>query len=298
MMKNRSNSAFSSRRDLLISMVIFGTIGIFRRAIPLSSAAVAMVRGYMGAIVLFIYTRLKGKKPDRTSIKKNLLLLILSGGFIGINWILLFEAYNYTTVATATLCYYMAPIFVIAASPLLFCEKLTPLRLMCVAAALAGAVLVSGILSPGGLAAGGTKGVLFGLGAAVFYASVICLNKKIHGIAAEDRTLVQLLSAGVVVTPYVLATGGFGSTMPGGKALLLLAVVGIVHTGLAYALYFGSMEGLDAQTIALYSYLDPVVAIVLSQILYNEPMGITGVIGALLILGAALAADLLPAKKE
>ena len=98
----------SAQGKLVLSMLIFGTIGLFRRYIPLPSGLLAMARGLIGTLFLVLAMALRRQRPSGAAIRKNLPLLILSGAMIGFNWILLFEAYNHTTVALATLCYYMA----------------------------------------------------------------------------------------------------------------------------------------------------------------------------------------------
>lgn len=282
----------NARSKLISSMFIFGTIGIFVHYLPLPSAFIAMVRGFTGAAFLLLVMALKKQKPDKIAIKSNLPVLLLSGAALGINWILLFEAYRYTTVATATLCYYFAPMLVILVSPLLLKEKLTARKLICVAAALVGMVFVSGILQTG--FGGGSEyvGVLFGLGAACFYASVMILNKKLHDIEAYDRSVMQLGVAGVVILPYVLLTQHVAAADFTVTVVILLAVVGIVHTGVCYALYFAGMKDLPAQTVAIFSYIDPVVAILLSALFLKEPLGVYGVIGAVLVLGATFISEL------
>ena len=276
---------------LIGSMVIFGTIGVVRRGVEAPSALIAMARGIVGALLLYLFVLLRGKKPDRGAIRRNLTLLLCSGAAMGVNWILLFEAYNYTTVATATLCYYMAPSFIILASPLVLGEALTGRKLLCVAIALGGMVLVSGVLEAG-FAAAELRGAALGLGAAGLYAGVILMNKRLCGIGAYDRTIVQLLSAGLVMLPYLLLTGGFAGLQLGKSALALLALVCLVHTGLAYALYFGSMDALPAHTLALFSYLDPVVAVLLSALLLRERLTVLTGLGAVLILGSAVLGEL------
>ena len=284
-----------SRLPLIAAMVIFGTIGIFRRHIALPSSVIAMLRGAVGAAFLFGLMRLRGQRLDRNGVRKHLPVLALSGALMGFNWILLFEAYNYTTVATATLCYYMAPIFVMLASPLLLGERLTARRLACVAAALGGMVLVSGVLDVGVNAGREMTGIALGLGAAALYASVVLLNKRMGGLGANDRTVVQLGAAAIVLLPYTLETGELAPHtlsalhLPG---LLMLLVVCVVHTGAAYALYFGSMKELPAQTVALLSYIDPVVAILLSALLLGEAMSAAAMVGAVLVLGAAVVSEL------
>ena len=281
------NQERRSRFALIGSMCIFGTIGILRKYIDLPSSVIAMVRGAVGVVFLLCLVGVTGKKMSRRAVRENLWLLILSGVFIGFNWILLFEAYCYTSVATATLSYYMAPIIVVLASPLVLKEKLTGKRLFCVCVALVGMVLVSGVLQAGFSGLSELKGIALGLGAAVLYASVILLNKKLGEISAYDKTIVQLATAAVVLLPYTLLTEDFSALTIDALELALLLVAGIVHTGAAYALYFGSMKDLPAQTVALYSYIDPILAVVLSAVLLREPMTIGGAVGAAMILGAA-----------
>lgn len=294
-MENRPND----RRSLLMlvsSMLIFGTIGVFRRYIPVSSAFLAFSRGVLGGLCILLFLRLR-RQPSGEKIPRRMLpVLILTGALIGFNWMLLFEAFNHTTVAVATLCYYMAPTVVMLLSPLLFREKLTPLKAACAAAAIAGMVLVSGVFENGGVQGSQLRGVLLGLGAALIYATVIILNKKLPGIDAYRKTTVQLLSAGTVMIPYLFLTGGFRMEGITFGAVALLLVVGIVHTGLAYVLYFGGMERLRVQTVAILSYIDPVSALLFSALLLKEPLTLLNGIGAVLIIGSAMVSELRKAK--
>ncbi len=282
-MTNKANNLYR----LIISMCIFGTIGILRKFLPLSSTLIALCRAAIGSVFLICVVLLRREKLVWCEIKKNLLWLSLSGAAIGFNWIFLFEAYNYTTVTTATLCYYMAPTIAVVASHFLFKEYLTVKKGICVLVAFLGMVLVSG-------AAGGEiptvselKGVLFGLAAAVLYGSVILLNKKIAVGSPYVKTLFQLAVAGLVLLPYTALTENLSSVTFSPSVILLLAVAGIVHTGFAYTLYFGSIPHLKTQTVALLSYIDPILAIVLSAVILHEPMGVKEIIGSVLILGAA-----------
>ena len=283
--------------QLSLSMFIFGTIGIFVRHIPFPSSVIALARGGIGMLFLLLVVVLSKQKLSASDIRRNLLPLCLSGFFLGFNWILLFEAYRYTTVATATLCYYLAQVFVILVSPLILKEKLTAKKLICVAVALLGMVFVSGVLETGLPSAGEGKGILFGIAAATFYASVVLCNKHIHDISSYDMTIMQLGIATVVLLPYTLLTESVGDLQFTAGALGMLLFVAIVHTGVAYALYFSSMQGLSSHTIAIFSYVDPIVAIMLSALLLHEPMGISGIIGAVLILGSTLISGL-PEKTE
>ena len=288
-MNNRTND----RRSVLMivaSMLIFGTIGIFRRHIPLSSAFLAFSRGILGGLFLLLFMVLKKKGAKRLP-RRQFALFSLTGTLIGINWILLFEAYNYTTVAVATLCYYMQPTIVVLLSPLVLKEKLTLKKALCAFAAILGMTLVSGVVGGNGQNNGDLRGVLLGLGAALFYATVVILNKRTGGADPYQRTTVQLLAAGLVMLPYLLLTDGFHIGALDTKALVLLLIVGIVHTGIAYLLYFASIDGLKAQSIAMLSYIDPVSALLFSALLLHEPLGLISAIGAILIIGSALISE-------
>ena len=292
-MNSTKNSASLglARTKLILAMTIFGTIGIFVKYIPLPSSVIACVRGFVGVAFLLLMTFIKKTNISFKDIKKNLLLLVISGAFIGINWILLFEAYRYTTVATATLCYYMAPIFLTLASPFILKEKLTLKKGLCVFTALIGMIFVSGIVGTGSLQIN-VPGILCGVGAAFFYACVILLNKHIKDISSYDMTMTQLFVAAVVILPYTLLTADISTVTLDAKAIICLFVVGIVHTGFAYMIYFSSIGSLKAQTVAIFSYIDPVIAIILSALLLKEKMGLFGFIGAVLILGSTLLSEI------
>ena len=277
-----------AKLPLAVSMAIFGTIGIFVHYINMPSALIAFVRGALGAIFLIATAFITKKKLSGKAIKKNLLMLVLSGAFIGVNWILLFESYRYTTVAAATLCYYFAPIFVILASPIVLREKLDMKKIFCVLAAILGMVFVSGVIT-GGFT--GITGILLALGAALFYATVILLNKKMKDIAPTDMTAVQLAAAAAVVLPYSLICENPTAVKFTPVPVMLLLIVGIVHTGIAYVLYFGSVNKLSSGTIAVFSYIDPILSVILSALILKEAMTVYTVIGAILILGATFVSE-------
>ena len=279
----------NGKGKILTSMAIFGTVGIFVRYIPMASAGIAFCRGVLGCVFLLLLMALTGKTPNLQDMKRNGWILAISGAALGINWILLFEAYRYTTVAIATICYYLAPAFVTLASPLVG-EKLTVKKLVCIGVALVGMVFVSGVFQ--GNQESSFLGVALGVGAAVFYASVILLNKKLSPIGAYDKTLCQLGAASLVVAPYILLSGGMDFGAMTTLGWIMLGIVGVVHTGIAYALYFGGIRDVNAQTAAILSYLDPVLSILLSALILRERLDVFSVAGAVLILGSALYSEL------
>jgi len=291
-----SNKHMAALGRITASMAIFGTVGIFIKNIPFPSAVIALGRGIIGSIFLLLSAAVSKKALDIPAIKKNLKLLILSGIAIGVNWILLFESYKYIPVSTATLCYYLSPVFVTLASPIVLKEKLTGTKLACVGAALLGMVLISGVLQGDAAAGGQFTGILLACGAAVLYATVVLLNKFIKDIPANDCTVMQLGTVAVVLLPYVLLTENLGAIDWNMTHVAMLVFVGILHTGIAYKLYFGAVPYVEGQTIALISYVDPVITIILSAIILGEPLTVYSIAGAVLILGSTMVGELVGRK--
>ena len=272
----------------IISMLIFGTIGIFRKFIPLDSAVISFSRGIIGTLFLIVFLLIKKDKPNFKELKSYIILLIISGCLIGVNWLFLFESYKYTSVATSTLCYYMAPIFVMIASTFVFKEKLKVINIICILVAFVGMIFVSGVLKIGFNDKKAILGVIYGLAAAVLYATVVLINKKIKVENAYYKTLVQLFFSAVVLVPYLILNKSFNGMVLNEKICILILIVGVVHTGISYVLYFGSITKVKTHFISIFSYIDPVVAIILSAIILKESMTFLGVIGAILILGVSL----------
>ncbi len=290
-------SNIGSKLSLILSMVTFGTIGIFVQYIPLPSGAIAFARGFIGALCLFIFALVSKTKISLKNIKNNLLLLTLSGAAIGFNWIFLFEAYKKAGVPIATVCYYMAPVFVILASPIFLKEKLTAKKLICVALALLGMVFVSGVFGSSNGLNGLVLGVSFGLIAAALYATVILLNKKLGEVSSHNRTFFQLSVAALVVLPYSLIAEEISLEILTPIGLVMLLLIGLLHTGVAYLLYFGSIKGLSAQTVAIFSFIDPIVALLLSPIILKQFMTPLEILGTILILSAAFISEI-PLKRK
>ena len=274
-----------SRIFLISSMVIFGTIGLFVRGISLPAAEIALYRSLLAIALVgvFMLLRKKDKTAPKQSILRVLPLLFLSGAALGFNWILLFEAYRYTTISSATLAYYFAPVLVTLLSCILFKEKLGVKQWLCFVASTLGVLLITGIGE-----GSSTVGVLLGLGAACLYATVVLINKYIGEIDGILRTLLQFCAAAVVMLPYVALSGGFHLHELQIDGISLLLCVGLIHTGLAYCLYFSSLKDMKGQEVAVMSYIDPLVAVVASVAILREPISLFEIIGGLLILGAAL----------
>lgn len=270
---------------LILSMTIFGTIAVFVRNINVSSGELALYRAVMAAILIGLFLLVTKQKIPFAGIKKEIPLLLASGIAMGINWIFLFEAYKYTTVSVATLSYYFAPVIVTAVCPILFKEKLTLKQIICFVMSTAGIVLITGV---GGGGKSDLKGIVFGLGAAVFYATVVLLNKYIKNVEGIHRTFLQFVSAIIILLPYVMLTSGFTLGELDSKGIVNLLIVGIFHTGITYCMYFSSLKELPGQKSAILSYIDPLVAVLISVTVLGEKMTLLQVLGGVLILGFTL----------
>jgi RarD protein len=256
------------------------------RGIALPSAEIALWRAIIASVLLSLVLLIKRQPIKLKKIKKEALLLFCSGAAIGFNWILLFEAYKHTTVSNATLAYYFAPVIVTVACPLLFSERMGGKQWLCFSLSTLGIILITGFSA----ISGGDQliGILMGLGAACLYATAVLINKYIKETDDVHRTLLQFISAAIVLTPYVLLTEGIKLPTLAPAGLGLLAVVGLLHTGVAYCLYFSALHVLNGVQVSIFSYIDPVVAVLMSVVVLSEPMSAIQIIGGLLVLGATL----------
>ncbi len=284
----------SAKLQLCVSMIIFGTIGLFSRSIQVSSGELALYRALMAAILLTGFFVVTKKKLDIRAIKKEFWPLLFSGIAMGVNWIFLFEAYKHTTISAATLSYYFAPVLVTILCPILFKEKVTAKQLICFVMSTVGLVLIILFETPdAGVAkmeGSGTHllGICFGLAAACFYATVILLNKRIKEVEGIQRTFVQFLAAILILVPYVACTSGVQLGGLDSVGWICLVIVGVVHTGITYCMYFSSLKELKGQEISILSYLDPLVAVLASVFILGETMSLMQLIGGILILGFTL----------
>lgn len=288
-----SSPSVAPRICLIISMVIFGTLGIFVSFIPLSSTMIVMVRAIIGTVFIGGAILCSHQRLHWNVLQQNAVLLLCSGIALGLNWTLLFEAYRYTTVAVATLCYYMAPVFLMLLSPVVLKEPMTKRKAFCILVAVVGVAMVSG--SAGGAS---VRGVVLSFGAAALYCSVMLMNRKMYGLSPMETTFIQLLVSALIITPYALISSGAGNPehfatlwMSILRQLPLLAIVGIVHTGIAYTLFFSSVNVLPSQTVAVFSYIDPVLAVLLSSLVLRQPVTALQILGAVLLLGASFVSE-------
>lgn len=273
----------SGKLKIILSMIVWGSVGIFVKSLEMPSMEVAFLRAVIAGLFLLIAGVWLKRAETPSAIRKNLALLLVSGGAMGLNWVMLFQSYKYTTISNATLSYYFAPVFMILLSPVVLKESLTKRKLFSVAGAMAGMFL---ILSNQRVLENDSfnhpVGIGFGLLAAVLYASVVLLNRKMDGLTGYEMTLVQIFSASLVLLPIIISRGNIH--ISSAKTLVLILIVGIVHTGIAYLLYFSGIRDVSAQDAAILSYIDPISAVVLGTLILREEITIYHILGGSLIL--------------
>lgn len=275
---------------LITSMLIWGSLALFVKNVGYTSAEIVLARVVLGLIFLLNVYGLRKTKSPKGSFRRNLPRLLVSGAFMGLNWLCLFESYRWVDVSVATLCYYMAPVFVLLGSLIFFRQRLSLTRAAGMAAAVVGMVITTGAATNSPDPA---KGVLLALASALLYASVTLIAKSAKDIGGLEMTIGQLLGALLVMLPYVLLSHEgpwHAPTLREGSCLLIL---GFVHTGAALYLYFSSVRLLPVQSAALLSYIDPLSALAFAAVFLNESMSGLQWLGAALILGGALFGELM-----
>ena len=276
------------------SMVIFGTNGLIVANISLGSAEIVLMRTFLGSLFLLAVVLVK-RSFSFADLKADLVPATMGGAALGLNWVLLFSAYRSAGVGLSTLTYYCGPIIVLALSPVLFKEKLTWNKLLAIAAVAVGMFCITGDIEPGSDV---QTGILFGGGAALLYASLIVANKRVKRLSGLNCAMYELIVAFFVVLIYLLASNVKLPVIPAAEDIVWVLVIGLVNTGLAYYLYFSSLQKLPGQTVALVCYIDPLTALLVSGAFLGEKLLGVQIAGAVLILGGACLGELKFKKTE
>lgn len=276
--------------SFILSMIIFGAVGVFAKYIQLPSSEIALWMSLIGSsFLLLIFLYKKGKFTRKTICQNKWPLLLSSIALCG-NWIFLFQAYKETTIANAALSYYFAPVLVIFLSPFILKERLSFRKIIFVCLALVGLFFI--VQNQSASDGDNDIGIFYGLIAACFYALLTFTNKYIYGIKEPDNTIIQLTLAALLLVPYVYGTNGFKVQQIDMTSLLLLILLGILHAGVGFYLFFLGMSKLKGQSIAILSYIDPLASLVISTMVIGEKMTILQIIGAILLLGSTFMSEM------
>lgn len=280
-----------SKIYFILSMIIFGTVGIFVRYIDLASSEIALLRGFIGSLFLVTIIIFTKQKISWKNIKKNIRILLLSSFALGCNWIFLFQAYKHTTIANATLSYYFAPVFVIIMSPIVLKEKISLKKALYIGIAVIGMFFIIQSRETCSAQYNHLLGIFYGIVAAAFYATLMLTNKFIKNMNALETTLLQLSLATIMLTPYVFVTEKIDLFKVTSLSVVCIIILGVIHTGVGFYLFFSAMKGLKGQSIAALSYVDPITSLFVSFIVLGENMTVLQIIGAVLLLGSTFISE-------
>ncbi|MEN6460544.1 MAG: DMT family transporter [Syntrophomonas sp.] len=265
-------------------MLLWGSIGVFTRYIDVSPILLAFLRALIAIPALYIFHRIN-KNRSTINIKK-LIPFIISGFILGLAWVCLFSAFKNTSISIALLVYNMCPVYVLIFAPIILKEQLSKMQVMTVIGAFLGLlIIVSSAINAKDF---NLIGLGFGIASGLLYASLVLINRMVKTeFDSSTITLIQMVSAAIVLLPFVILQGQLMYINKlDSLSILLILILGFVHTGVAYRLYFSTYKKLSAVTIVSYSYLEPVFGIILSVVMLGELISMNQIIGGVLILGS------------
>ncbi|MBR6647336.1 MAG: EamA family transporter [Clostridia bacterium] len=273
---------------IVIAGILWGTSSIFVHFLApfgFSSPQMTFVRGFVTTISLSIYILIKDKSLFKAKFKE-FLLFALGGLSFFSTATCYYASMQMTSVSTAVVLMYIAPVLVMIYSVALLGEKLTPLKSISVLIMLIGCVLVSGVI-------GGLKfdfwGIIIGIMSGISYAAYNVITKYQMRNGSNPLTatfycfavssLVGVFVCDAFAMPKLIAQSSY-LTIP------LLLGLGICTCVLPYFLYTLSLKELPVGTVASLGIIEPMSATVLSVLFLNEVLSFTSAIGIVLILGA------------
>jgi len=271
----------------LFSVVIYGTIGLFIRYVNASSEFIVLCRGIIGSLFIGLVMLIKKQKIDFKAINKNLKYLVFSGICLGLNWVFLFAGYT-RALALTSLCNYTAPIIVVIIMSIFYKEKINNKQIGCIIASFIGIILISGIFDSNGI---DVYCLVCGSLAAAGFVGLVLFNRKFADIKDLDKTIIQLAFSALTVLPYVIFNKSIPTSLDT-RSLIIILILGIVHTGVAYIFYFSAIDTLPVQEVAVLGYVEPALSVVIGILILKESASIFSVIGAILILLAAVLNEL------
>lgn len=264
--------------------MLFGVNGIIASHISLGSVQIVLLRTLAGGLLLGAVFFATGKKPAFPTHKRETVYICISGIAMGCSWMLLYEAYRQIGVSIATLLYYCGPVIVMVLSPILFKERLNPVKIAGFITVLAGVLLINGSTSD---TRGNPFGVFCGLASAATYVVMVAANKKAVHIQGTENCVIQLASAFLTVAVFAMFRGElFFRINP--RELVWILLLGLVNTGIGCWLYFSSIGRLPVQSVAILGYSEPLSAVLFSVLFLGEKMLPLQIVGAVLIIGGAL----------
>lgn len=273
---------------IVLSGILWGTSGVFFNLMtPKGFAPLQMtfIRASVSALMLSLGLFIFNKKTFKIPLKQ-IPVYMLSGAFMFLAAACYYSAIDASSVSTAVILMYTAPIFVMTYSVLFLGERLTGLKLLSVAMMLAGCALVSGII-------GGMKfsfwGVFLGIMAGVCYAgyNVVAKISTMKGISPVSTSLYSFIFMAVTSFFFGDPAGivSLASADPLSNIPLMLGL-GLFTCVIPYSIYTVSLKDIPVGTASSLGMIEPLSATVYSVVFFSEKLSVPLVIGMVLIISA------------
>ena len=266
--------------QMSLAMLISGSIGAFVLLSGLPVTEVVFWRCLIGAIALFLFIRFS-KHPFSPLTKVTLGLAVLGGVALVVNWLLLFAAFERISIGLSTVVYNTQP-FMLVLMGMLLGERVSLVKWGWLLLAFGGVVILLSSELTGGHEAGWLAGIGLALTAAFFYALTAIITRKLKTIAPQHIAFIQVLTGVVMLLPLAQMPA-FSTDFPWG----ILLTLGIVHTGVMYQLLYSAIQKLPTPIIGSLSFIYPVVALIVDNLVFNHALSFTQLAGGALILLAA-----------
>jgi len=268
-----------------IAVFLFGLPGFLAKMTALSPLMLVLGRTIFAVFALvpiYIYQ----KKLSRPS-KKNGIILFSLGLLLAIHWLAFFQSIQISSVSIGLLSYSTFPLFVTFFEPLFFKERLHLRDVLLCLLIMAGIGL---IVPEWRFQNRVTEGVLWGVLSGLTYAVLSLSNRRlVREITPLKITLFQNAGAALVLLPF-----GYASfEMPSENDLLIVILLGLFCTGLAFLLFVHGLKTIRAQLASLVACLEPVYGIGLAFVFLGEIPSLRIALGGVLILGSAVLGSLL-----
>ncbi len=278
-----------NRIKLVLVMILWGSLGVFTRSIPLSAFSLSFLRAFIALPVLFVVMKMKKADKVKLSLLKPYLI---SGVLLGFGWLTLFYGFKHTSISSAVMIYNMCPVYVMIAAPLVLKEAISKLQIAVISVSFLGLSLIVG---QNVLEGYGYMGMVLSAVSGMLYATIVLINRSIKfRVDNQTATFVQIFIAMIVLLPFVLIDGNILTVVKlDAIAIIYTILLGVLHTGVAYTLFFSLSAHMKSVEIVSYSYLEPLFGILFSVIFVGEALTFPQMIGGLLILGSTYIGEML-----
>jgi len=279
---------------MILGVSISGTLGVFVKNIPLPVGMVMTIRTFLGGVFLSLYFLLSSREVSLEKLRENLPKLLVSGSLFGLSGLFLFMSYEVVGVSLSSIVYSLNPVFIFIVAIVFLREDFKYKKAIGLGISVLGLLLVNNFNLKGLF----TSNLAYGLIAAILYGLMAIINKRVRGLDSIIITIVQLFTASIVVGSYLIFKGKFKFEPISGLGLINLLIVSFLHTGYAMKLYYEGIQKLTSQSVALISYMEALSALISSNIILGEVLTPMEFLGAICIIGGAVAGELIDNKSK